>query len=141
MSYPTPEDAAREQIPTNFAHILAVFHSPDGRFAAVFLGTNEPPDIYPYVELCRKDGDGWVSDGGIDGAGWMSTSDPGDPVNVGVTVDYGEAPPDARSAIIDDGSGERRVSIVDGFYSVAIWNVPSDQPYAPGRGIKGFISR
>ena len=54
MAYQDPEAAARESIPPQFARTLGVSLSPDGDHAVVLLGTNEPPDLYPYQVICRR---------------------------------------------------------------------------------------
>lgn len=52
---PAPEEAARGDIPAEFAPALAISISPDGKDAIVLLGTNGPPDYYPYqVEVHKK---------------------------------------------------------------------------------------
>jgi hypothetical protein len=79
--YRTPEDAARagDSVPPQYANIVAVEYSPGGEHAVVFIAYNEPPDVEPYVVLCRNTPGGWVEGQGGSGGGvsWMSTSEDG----------------------------------------------------------------
>lgn len=100
----TPEDAAtaEDSVPPQYANIVAVEYSPDGDRAVVFIAYNEPPEVEPYVVLCKKTPGGWVEGRGGSGGGisWMSTSDDGslgvrttwDPRTVQWNVPVPEAP-------------------------------------------------
>ncbi len=54
--YATPEAAARGELPEPFVRALAVTRSPDGRYALVLLGCNDPSNAYPCQVLCHRDG-------------------------------------------------------------------------------------
>lgn len=119
--FPTPEAAARGDIPARYARALAVSVSPDERFAAVLLGTNEPPSLYPYLVLCEREGDGWVE---------------GNSANMSMSGEFGEgdqrcrfvahwqeAPPDVRTAIVEFAGAEYPVPVQHGYVLFAAWNV------------------
>jgi hypothetical protein len=110
--FETPERAARDDIPEQFARTLAVSISPDGTEAIVLLGTNEPPDLYPYQSDIRRDVDGWLSGGGsnmqIQGTLWD------------------EAPPDANVAIVEYERTEYEVPVVNGYFHFSPWDFGKD---------------
>ena len=104
----TPEDTARGDIPADYAPALAVSISPDGSEAIVLLGTNGPPDYYPYQEEVVRQGDGWVAQGG----GNMC---------IGAAL-WDEAPVDAQAAIVAYRGTEHRVPVVDGYFHFSPWD-------------------
>jgi hypothetical protein len=63
--HPTPEEAARGDIPPEYARAGRVNYSDDGRRAVVELLTNEEPTLYPYYVMCVRDSGGlWHDVGG-----------------------------------------------------------------------------
>jgi hypothetical protein len=96
---PTPEDAARGEIPERYARALGVVHSPDGNHAVVLLGTNESPFLYPYQVVCGRGEGGWYEGMSGNGPGWSTTSSEGEP-NIGVATLWDEAPPGATAAVV-----------------------------------------
>jgi hypothetical protein len=135
VGYPTPEAAARGSIPEQYGHVLHTSLSPDGRHALVLLGTNEPPELYPYQVLCERQTDGWVESVSGNGPGWSSTSDPGDPENAGVATDWGEAPPAAHSALVRFDGTDHEAPVNQGYFLFVAWGVSEDRAdAAPGLG-------
>jgi hypothetical protein len=65
--YSTPEEAARGDIPPQFAQISRLTYSASGEDATVWLLTNDEPYLYPYTVCCFRDdeqgrwhlGSGW----------------------------------------------------------------------------------
>ena len=53
-----PGEAARGDIPPQYARVESVTFSPDGRQALVTLLTNEEPYLYPYYVWCVRDSRG-----------------------------------------------------------------------------------
>lgn len=124
MGFPTPEAAALEYIPDRFARVLGASVSPSGENAMVLLGTNEPPQLYPYQCLCERESDGWFESTSGNGSGWSSTSGYDDPEQVGVTTDWGQAPSDARVAIVSFRGDEHEAPVANGYYLFVKWGVP-----------------
>jgi hypothetical protein len=122
----SPEKAARGDIPPRYAEVLAVEMSPDGQHAAVLLGTNEEPVLYPYVVVCDNVEGEWVEGigGNAPGLAWSSIGRPEE--HVGVLMFTGEAPPDAQAVVIRWRDIERTVSVSHGYFLFAAWNIPSD---------------
>ena len=91
--YATPEEAARaeESVTPQYASVVAVDHSPDGRHAVVLIEYQEPPHVERYAVLCQNTPRGWVEQGGGSAGGltWISTSEDG---AVGVEVAWGQPP-------------------------------------------------
>lgn len=71
--YPTPEEAARGDIPERYARVLDVSIAPWGGCAVVLLETNEAPVVELYQVVCERDGSEWVAGVGGNGPGevWM----------------------------------------------------------------------
>jgi hypothetical protein len=132
---PTPEEAARGEIPERFARALAVAYSPDGNHAVVLLGTNEEPYLYPYQVVCSLGKSGWVEGTSSNGPGWSSTSSEGEP-NVGVATDWDEAPPEATAALVSFEGQEHEVPVQEGYFLFAALNVPDD---IEGRRLPSFV--
>jgi hypothetical protein len=124
MGYPTPEAAALEQIPERYARVLGASVSPNGEYAMVLLGTNEPPRLYPYQVLCEREPDGWLESTSGNGSGWSSTSGRDDPEQFGVTTDWGQAPPDARAAVVSFRGADHEAPVARGYYLFVAWGVP-----------------
>jgi hypothetical protein len=62
-----PEAAARSDDPVGaISEVRLVSHSPDGSYAVVLIEYNGSE---PYVELCERHGEGWVSVCGVSGDG------------------------------------------------------------------------
>ena len=91
MGYATPEEAVRadDQVPPQYARVVAVDYSPDRSFAVVLLEYNERPAVEPYVVLCENTHSGWVERQGGAGRGlsWMATSME---AGLGVEVAWGQ---------------------------------------------------
>src|SRR5919197_5318392 len=96
VAYDDPEAAARESIPRQFARTLAMAVAPDGNSAVVLLGTNEPPDLYPYKVVCQRSRDGWEEGASSNGPGWTSLSGG----RGGVETYWGEAPEGASQVVV-----------------------------------------
>jgi hypothetical protein len=93
-TFPTPAAAAQADDPNStVTAIVKVEHSPDGRYAMVFLEHNGSE---PYEQLCERTEAGWIATTGGSGGGqgWKSTHE--DPVrgSLGVTTTWD--PPSAR---------------------------------------------
>jgi hypothetical protein len=126
----SPEEAARGDIPRQYAAALGVEVSPDGQHAAVLLGTNEEPVLYPYVVVCDNVEGEWVEGigGNAPGLAWSSIGGPDEREHVGVLMFTGEAPPDAQGVVIRWRDIERTVSVSHGYFLFAAWNiVPGDR--------------
>lgn len=63
------EEAARGDIPAQYAKVVQVKLSRDKNQAIVLLATNEPPAIEYYEEYCSRFGDKWFSFGGGNASG------------------------------------------------------------------------
>jgi hypothetical protein len=139
MAHPTPEAAARGRVSERYAHVLGCAASPDGRHAVVLLGMNEPSDFYPYQVLCERAADGWAEGTSGNGAGWSSMGDD-DPANPGVVTSWGEAPTNARAALVAFGGTDHEVPVSGGYYLFVAWDVPeADASDAPV--VRRFIQR
>jgi hypothetical protein len=72
----TPEEAARaeESVTPQYASVVAVDHSPDGRHAVVLIEYKEPPHVERYAVLCQNTPRGWVEQGGGSAGGltWIA---------------------------------------------------------------------
>ena len=126
---PTPEEAARGELPERYARVLGVAYSPDGNHAVVLLGTNEEPYLYPYQVVCGLGEFGWVEEMSGDGPGWSTTAD--DPHDseaskLGVATDWDEAPPVAIAAVVSFHGKDHVVPVHEGYFLFAAWNVPDD---------------
>ena len=119
----TLAEAARGDIPPRYARPLVTEVSPDGQTAFVLLGTNEEPYLYPYVEICSRDGDGWAGGSGTSfwGTGWISIDD-----DNGLLFFGGDAPAGAVEAVVRYEGVEQRVPVESGFFVFVAWNVPDD---------------
>ena len=62
--YATAEEAARGDIPAQFAGVESVSYSADGNEATVVLLTNEPPVDYRYTVYCVRENGRWHPSGG-----------------------------------------------------------------------------
>jgi len=66
--YETPEEAAKGDIPPQFARVISVQYSKARDRACVWLLTNEEPYLYPYTVYCSRDERGfWHSGSGRSG--------------------------------------------------------------------------
>ena len=121
----TLEEAARGDIPARYARPLVVELSPDGRTAFVLLGTNDEPYLYPYVEICAREDDGWSGRSGMSfgGTGWTLV-DAAD--GTGLLFFGGEAPAGAVEAVVRYRGAEHRVPVASGFFVFVEWNVRED---------------
>lgn len=115
--YSSPEEAARGDIPERFSPALAVSRSPDGKRAIVLLGTNGPPDYYPYQEEVRRQRRGWVAEGGSN-------------MCIGGTL-WDEAPPTARVAIVRWEGDEYEVPVANGYFHFSPWDSARSWPATP----------
>ena len=74
--FESPEAAARSDDPGGaISEVRLVSHSPDDQYAVVVVDYNGSE---PYVELCERQGEGWVSRFGVssgDGQAWLGTGD------------------------------------------------------------------
>jgi hypothetical protein len=126
-TYETPEEAARGDIPAEYAKALSVEISPSGEEALVVLATNEQPYIEPYEVVCYREGNRWlagIGSGGL-GCGWSSTlSD--DASNTGVLRLSGEAPRGVDAVVVRWAGEEQRVPVTSGYFFFTRWAVPSD---------------
>jgi hypothetical protein len=84
--YTTPEEAARGDIPREYAKVVDEQISPWGEHAALLLETNEPPAVEYYLVVCEKQGEYWMQMFGGNGgmSGWLS--------DVFVEADWNEGP-------------------------------------------------
>ena len=122
----TPEEAARGDLPEDYSRALATSISPDGQYAAVLLGTNAIPFLYSYLVICERTPEGWTEGSGVsgDGAGWHSTTMPDESQpNVGVFTLDGEAPIDAREAVVMWRGKETTIPVAHGYYLFAAWDI------------------
>jgi hypothetical protein len=126
---PTPEEAARGEIPERYARALGVAYSPDGNHAVVLLGTNEPPSLYPYQVLCGRGEGGWYEGISGNGPGWSTTKDAEDDPNLGVVTLWDEAPPEAAAAVISFDALEHEAPVRESYFLFAAWDVPHDLAY------------
>jgi len=129
---PTPEEAARGEIPERYARLLGVVYSPDEEHAVVLLGTNEPPFLYPYQVICGRGENGWYEEISGNGSGWSTTSnldevEAGAP-NLGVITDWDEAPPEATAAVVSFDGQDHEVPVREGYFLFAAWDVPDGLP-------------
>jgi hypothetical protein len=122
---PTPEEAARGEIPERYARVLATAVAPDGNHAVVLLGTNEPPKLYPYQVVCGRGEDGWVEGVSGNGPGWSSTAGEGEP-NLGVATLWDEAPVSARAAKVVFEGREHEAPVRNSYFLFAAWDAPDD---------------
>jgi hypothetical protein len=113
--YPTPEAAARGDVPERYAPVLTAARSPDGQHAVLLLGMNGPPIPYPWQEVCSRGAGGWVGGPGGNGSGWTCTSANDDPAAVGVTTPWDEAPPAARAAVVSFAGVDHEVPVENGY--------------------------
>lgn len=122
----SPEDAARGDIPAQFAEALAIEVSPDGLHAVVLLGTNEDPVLEPYGVVCHRVRDEWEqgAGGSAPGLWWSSLSQPQDAENLGVLSYSGVAPAGASSVTVRWHGAVRSVRVSHGYFFLAVWNVP-----------------
>jgi hypothetical protein len=118
MGYTDPEAAARGSIPAEFARTLALAIAPDGEHAVVLLGTNEPPDLYPYQVICQQGPEGWEESASANGPGWTSVAG-GD---VGLETYWGEAPEGASEVLVSHRGVSHRVPVTNGYYVFVAWN-------------------
>jgi hypothetical protein len=121
VAYEDPEAAARGSVSPRFARTLAVSIAPGGDCAVVLLGTNEPPDLYPYQVICWRRGDGWEEGASANGPGWTGVS--GD---IGIETYWGEAPDGASEVVVPHRGARHRVSVTNGYYLFVAWNEPAD---------------
>jgi hypothetical protein len=110
--------------------MLSVSISADDRHALVLLGMNQPPQIYPYQVLCERHDDGWVESISANGPGWSSTSDPDEAEDIGVLTEWGEAPADARLAVVSFDGREHDASVSDCYYLFVAWDIPASRSAA-----------
>lgn len=118
VAHDDPEAAARGSIPPRFAHTLAVAVAPGGDLAVVLLGTNEPPDLYPYQVICKRSRDGWEEGASANGPGWTSVSGGA----VGIETYWGEAPEGASEVVVPHHGERHRVPVTNRYYLFVAWN-------------------
>jgi hypothetical protein len=125
--YPTPQAAARGDLPAPFAQTLGFTRSPDGQHALVLIGVNDPDNTYPYQVLCHRHGAGdrWVQGSSANGPGWTATGD--EAQDVGVLSAWGPAAPSADVAVVEFAGRERDVAVRHGYYLFVAWGVGSDE--------------
>jgi hypothetical protein len=114
---PTPEEAARGEIPERYARVLGVAYSPDGQHSVVLLGTNEEPCLHPYQVVCGLGESGWVEEMGGTGPGWSTIAD--DPhdsgaPNLGVATLWDEAPEGAIAGVVSFHGEDHVVPVREG---------------------------
>jgi hypothetical protein len=101
--------------------------------AVVLLGTNEPPDLYPYEVVCLRGDDGWDGRAESNSCGWTEVFDPDGEGSIRVETAWGEAPAGATEIAISFSGGACRVPVVDGYYFWVAWDVPGvGFPMPPG---------
>jgi hypothetical protein len=66
--FATPEEAARGDIPEQYATVLGV--RVQQHRAIVWMLTNDRPTFEAYTVVCHREGDGWVSDMGSNSFGY-----------------------------------------------------------------------
>lgn len=126
--YDTPETAARGDTPERYSRALACSRSPDDQHAFVLLGTNEPPDLHPYLVVCHRGEDGWVDGNSANADMWFPTpSDDGDSDRGGLAV-WNQAPEGAQSVQLRFRGVDHRIPTVDGYYLFVAWDTPQDVP-------------
>jgi hypothetical protein len=122
-SYATHEEAAGGDIPAGYSPAIAVSVSLDGSEAIVLLGTNGPPDYYPYQEWVEKQEDG----------GWLPMD--GSNMQFGGTL-WDEAPADAQTAVVAWQGREYEVPVVERHFQFCPWDF--GQPLIGHPKLKGF---
>ena len=134
--HPDPGSAARGSITERYARALAVSISPDGGTAVVLLGTNEPPQLYPYEVECHREADGWHEGNSSNGEGWKAVGEDG----TGVLTAWGED--SRRSEGTITLAGERlKVPVVDGYDARKVSGTFLAQPPADGRLVHAEVVR
>lgn len=124
--YTTPEEAARGDIPAQYARAVASAVSPDGKHAAVVLATNEDPAVEMYEVVCFQQDGRWLDGGGSGGVGlgWTSTGADAER-NLGVLRLSGQAPAGAVATIVSFRGREHRVAVGEaGYFLFASWDEP-----------------
>jgi hypothetical protein len=121
----TAEEAASGGIPASDYRVLARSDAPDGNAAVLVLGLGAPDYSYPWECICFRESDGsWSPGSGHNHPSGYLTDDDSDGNPVGVVTLWGDAPKDARFAVIVDRGEPHRVPVREGFYFYAAWNVP-----------------
>jgi hypothetical protein len=125
--YATPEAAARSEIPERYSRVLGSAISPDDRRAFVLLGTNEPPQLYPYLVHCWHDDGGWEEGSSSNGNMTCANGkvDSGDSLFDRAVWD--EAPSNADFVTVRVGTDEKELPVVDGYYLFVKWDT-ADEP-------------
>jgi hypothetical protein len=135
---PDPPSAARGDTPERYTRTLAVSIAPTGDLALVFLGMNEPPDLYPYQVLCRRTDAGWEEDSGSNGSGSIfTTTEAGRRVEVESV--WGPAPSSGGPRSIRLQGKTHNVAVANGYSFAAAWTA-GDEPDEPEDGGTAFIN-
>jgi hypothetical protein len=111
------ETGAASLGPTTQVTILGSAQNDD--HAVLLLGLNAAPDVYPYQVLYARESGQWVEAASSNSAGWTSTG-AGD---LGVETTWGPAPAGADVHVVELASGPVTVSVVEGYFFHAAWNV------------------
>lgn len=128
-SYNTAEAAALAGFAPGSARVLGCAISPQGFDAAVLVGTNEPPDLYPYLVLCHRDDAGWTEGNSSNGDMWFATGQSPDGLDIGGLAVWDAAPPGVRSARLRFQGTLLETPVVRGYYLFVAWDVPADTPW------------
>ena len=119
--FATLEEAALEGLPDGVARVVTVAYSPDGRDAVALLALNEPDDPRLCEVVLALDHRGWAWTGQARGEpSWASAG----PDGQHVATAWGEALPGAQVAILEFEGAEYETPVIDGYYLLAVWNLP-----------------
>jgi len=121
---PTPERAARGDIPERYCRVLAL--EEHGDWAVVLLATNDPDDPYPLQVICRREDGRWLDWTSSNGGGFTTTGEG----RVVVTL-WDEAPAGAGAAHVLFERAEHRVPVQHGYFLFCAWEVEDDDAQWP----------
>lgn len=119
-NFDTPEDAALAGFPTRFARVIG--SATQGDYSVVLLGTNEPPQLYPYQVHCYRENGQWVEGSSSNGGGWSPTGDD----DIGVVTIWDEVPDGIVAVVVECRGTEHVVGVNHGHYFYAEWDYPDD---------------
>ena len=116
----TPEGAARGHIPARFARVFGL--EVRGDQAVVLLGTNEPPDLYPYEVHVHREAGVWFVGSSSNGPGWSLTAGGG----VVSLWEQMRQPEDASEVFVECRGRRHVVPVRNGYFLFVDWDYPDD---------------
>jgi hypothetical protein len=130
MSFATPEDAARGDIPAEEVRVVGAIVRDDEAVVAQITNATGYPDAYEtYTSHVYRDGDGWSSGMGSNGTIAVIPCSS----STGTMVAWCEAPAGAAAARFVLGNREATFPVEDGFV-VAVFDDVDVDPYDGWRG-------